>query len=61
MLERIYLLFEIVSALLILWMLHGSKKRPGICTIAYVCLELIITSMIAEGWISINYGIFGYM
>ena len=61
MLERIYLLFEIVSALLILWMLHGSKKRPGICTIAYVCLELIITSMIAEGWISRNYGIFGYM
>lgn len=61
MIERIYLLFEIVSALLILWMLHGSKKRPGICTIAYVCLELIITSMIAEGWISRNYGIFGYM
>ncbi len=59
--ERIYLLFEIVSALLILWMLHGSKKRPGICTISYVCLELIITSMIAEGWISRNYGIFGYM
>ncbi|MBO5450770.1 MAG: GHKL domain-containing protein [Lachnospiraceae bacterium] len=61
MVERIYLVFEIVSALLILWMLHGSKKRPGICTIAYVCLELIITSMIAEGWISVKYIVFAYL
>lgn len=61
MVERIYLVFEIVSALLILWMLHGSKKRPGICTIAYVCLELIIASMIAEGWISNKYAFLGYM
>ena len=61
MVERIYLVFEIVSALLILWMLHGSKKRPGICTIAYVCLELIITSMIAEGWISAKYIVFAYL
>lgn len=61
MLERIYLLFEIISALLFLWMLHGSKKRPGICTIAYVCLELIIASMIAEGWISEKYVIFTHL
>lgn len=61
MLERICLLFEIVAALLVLWALHGSKKRPGICTILYVCLELIIISMIGEGWISSKYAIFAYM
>ena len=61
MLERIYLLFEIVSVLLILWVLHGSRKRPGICTIIYVCLELIITSLIAEGWISGYYLILAYV
>lgn len=61
MIERIYLLFEIVAALLILWMLHGSKKRPGIYTIVYVCFELIIASMIAEGWISAKYVIFTYL
>lgn len=61
MLERIYLLFEILSILLFLWVLHGSKKRPGICTIVYVCLELIIASMIAEGWISVKYIIFAYL
>lgn len=61
MVERLYLLFEIVSALLILWVLHGSKKRPEIYTIIYVCLELIIVSMIAEGWISSNYAIFAYI
>ena len=54
MIERVYLLFEIVSIILVLWILHGSKKRPGICTIIYVCLELIIVSLIGEGWIS-NY------
>ena len=43
MIERVYLLFEIVSIILVLWILHGSKKRPGICTIIYVCLELILS------------------
>lgn len=61
MLERIYLLFEIVAILLFLWVLHGSKKRPGICTIVFVCLELIIASMIAEGWISAKYIVFAYL
>lgn len=61
MIERIYLLFEILSVLLFLWVLHGSKKRPGICTIVYVCLELIIASMIAEGWISNYYSVFIYI
>ena len=61
MIERVYLLFEIVSIILVLWILHGSKKRPGICTIIYVCLELILSSMIAEGWISEIYIIFAYI
>ena len=55
MVERIYLLFEIVSVLLILWSLHGSRKKPGICTIIYVCLELVIVSLIEDGWISSGY------
>lgn len=61
MLERINLLFEIISILLILWSLHGSRKKPGICTIIYVCLELIIVSMVGEGWISSKYTIFAYI
>lgn len=61
MIERIYLLFEIVSTLLILWVLHGSKKKPGIYTIIYVCLELIIVSMVAEGFISSQYTIIAYL
>lgn len=61
MLERIYLLFEIVSAILVLWMLHGSKKRPGIVTIVYLCLELIIMAMIDEGWISRQFDYFAYI
>lgn len=61
MIERIYLLFEIISALLILWVLHGSKKKPGIYTIIYVCLELIIVSMVAEGFISSEYTLIAYV
>ena len=61
MIERVYLLFEIISIILVLWILHGSRKRPGICTIIYVCLELILSSMIAEGWISEIYIIFAYV
>lgn len=61
MIERIYLLFEIISTLLILWVLHGSKKKPGIYTIIYVCLELIIVSMVAEGFISSKYTLIAYV
>lgn len=61
MLERIYLLFEIMSTLLVLWVLHGSKKRPGIITIVYLCLELIIMAMIDEGWISKQFDYFAYI
>lgn len=61
MLERIYLLFEILSILLFLWVLHGSKKRPGIVTIIYLCLELIIMSMINEGWISKEFDYFAFI
>lgn len=61
MIERIYLLFEIISTLLILWVLHGSKKKPGIYTIIYVCLELIIVSMVAEGFISSEYTLIAYV
>lgn len=61
MIERIYLLFEIISTLLILWVLHGSKKKPGIYTIIYVCLELIIVSMVAEGFISSEYILIAYV
>ena len=61
MIERVYLLFEIVSIILVLWILHGSRKCPGICTIIYVCLELIIVSLIGEGWISNYYFSLAYL
>ena len=52
MVERIALLFEILSIILVLLILHGSKKLPKIYTIIYACLELIIVSLIGEGWLS---------
>lgn len=61
MVERINLLFEIISVLLVLWSLHGSRKKPGISAVIYVCIELIIVSLIEEGWISSGYLCFAYI
>ena len=61
MIERINILFEIISVLLVLWSLHGSRKKPGISAVIYVCIELIIVSLIEEGWISSGYLCFAYI
>lgn len=61
MLERMSLFLEITSILFVLWILHGSKKRPGINTAIYVCFELIIVSLIDEGWLSSYYVILVYI
>ena len=55
------LFLEITSILFVLWILHGSKKRPGINTAIYVCFELIIVSLIDEGWLSSYYVILVYI
>lgn len=51
MVERIYLLFEIVTILIGLCVLHKGNKKPGIATMVYVALSLIIASVIEAGWI----------
>lgn len=55
MVERVYLLVEIFAALILLWTLHGSKKKPGIGTGIYIFVEIFIVSMVADGRISEGY------
>lgn len=52
MVERVYLLFEIITILIGLRVLHKGNKRPGIATMVYVALALIIAAVIEAGWIS---------
>lgn len=51
MVERVYLLFEIITILIGLRALHRGNKRPGIATMVYVALSLIIAFVIEAGWI----------
>ena len=51
MVERVYRLFEIITILIGLHVLHKGNKRPGIATMAYVALALIIASVIEAGWL----------
>ena len=51
MVERVYLLFEIITILIGLHVLHKGNKRPGIATMVYVALALIIASVIEAGWL----------
>jgi hypothetical protein len=51
MIERTYLLFEILAILLGLWALHGTQKKPTIITLVYVCIELVVLSSIDCGWL----------
>lgn len=59
--ENLYFLVEIASILLMLWALHGSKKRPGIYTIIFVCMALIIENAVSLKYISSNYIIVVYL
>ena len=51
MIERVYLLFEVLAIILGLWALHGTKKKPTIATLLYVCIELIVVSSVELGWL----------
>lgn len=51
MIERVYLLFEVLAIILALWALHGTKKKPTIATLFYVCVELIVVSSVEMGWL----------
>lgn len=51
MIERVYLLFEVLAIILGLWALHGTKKKPTIATVFYVCIELIVVSSVELGWL----------
>lgn len=58
MIERVYLLFEVLAIILGLWALHGTKKRPTIATLIYVCVELVVVSSVELGWLS---SLFSYL
>lgn len=51
MVERVYLLFEIITILIGLHVLHRKNKRPGIAVVIYLALALIVASAIEAGWI----------
>lgn len=50
MVERVYLLLEIITILIGLRVLHKGNKRPGFVIMLYVALALIIASFIESGW-----------
>lgn len=52
MIERAYLLIEIISLLIGLFIVHVNKRKPTIVTIAYIAVSLIAASMIEEGLLS---------
>lgn len=51
MIERVYLLFEVLAIILGLWALHGTRKKPTIATLFYVCVELIVVSSVEMEWL----------
>lgn len=51
MVERVYLLLEIITILIGLHVLHRGNKRPGIAVMIYLALALIVASAIEAGWI----------
>lgn len=51
MIERLYLLFEVLALVTGLFALHGKKKKPTIVTVAYIAVQLIIESSIEIGWL----------
>lgn len=58
MVERVYLLLEIITILIGLNVLHRGNKRPGIAVMIYLALALIVASAIEAGWI---HGTFVYL
>lgn len=58
MVERVYLLLEIITILIGLNVLHRGNKRPGIAVMIYLALALIVASAIEAGWI---HGAFVYL
>lgn len=58
MVERVYLLLEIITILIGLHVLHRGNKRPGIAVMIYLALALIVASAIEAGWI---HGAFVYL
>lgn len=61
MIERVYLVFEVLAILLGLWALHGWKKRPTIVTLVYICVELIVMASIDIGWLPTFFSYILYM
>lgn len=55
MIEKVYLLFEVLAMMLGLWTLHGSKKRPGIATIIYIFAHMIIMASVELEWLPAVY------
>jgi hypothetical protein len=51
MIEKIYLVFEVLALLVGLASLHNVKQKPGIFTVLYIVVDLVIASSIEIGWL----------
>lgn len=51
MIERLYLLLEIITILLGMHVLHRERKKPTIVTMIYMALALIDAAAIEAGWV----------
>lgn len=51
MIDRLYLLFEVLALVIGLYALHEKKKKPTIVTLVYIAVQLIIETSIEVGWL----------
>lgn len=51
MIERLYLLFEVLALLTGLFALHEKKTKPSIISLVYVAVDLILATSIDMGWL----------
>lgn len=51
MINRLYLLFEVLALLVGLFALHEKKKKPSVATVIYIAVDLIVASSIEAGWL----------
>lgn len=51
MIDRLYLLFEVLALVIGLYALHEKKKKPTIVTLVYIAVQLIIETSIQMEWL----------
>lgn len=51
MIDKLYLLFEVLAILVGLFALHEKKKKPSVATIIYIVIEMVVVVSINENWL----------